>query len=240
MSSSSGWWRERALDGAACGREAPMGEHPETAGGFVSRFREMWERGERPDPARCASGEPGPGAFCARHLSYVRSGLGFGGREHTVFVNETFGSSMECLAFYRWMRVPWRLAEAADITGPAAGLPLERLLDATEYSTALVAEELMSMMDECLGRGSCTRDELAAMRQAYNNMSGFHQRCWCEIVCWGPIGEVLSDNSLLEVMKEEPGATDGLRVLVETGLFDPADRAHLRVAGRFLRMTSAV
>jgi hypothetical protein len=203
-------------------------------------YREMWLAGIESCPAAVGNRRLTNNSFCARHHSY-RSYHGWPGRgEHGVYINETFESVFECLAFYRWFRVPQRLQSLCMGSGASPIRDIEVLLDRSGYSVSLTVEELFHMMDTCLGSGTCSRDDLHRMRLAYNGISDFHEPTRAEIVCWGPVEDVLADSSLHGRLEADGGPRNGLLVLVDSGLFDPRNRSHIVAADRFLRRTSAV
>jgi hypothetical protein len=209
-------------------------------GEHEARYREMWLAGVESCPAAVGNRCLTNGSFCARHHSFRRY-LGWsGGMEHGVFINETFESVLECLAYYRWFRVPQRLRALCAGSWTPPGRDVEELLDRSGYSVSLTVEELFHLMDACLGSGRCSPDDLHRMRLLYNGISDFHRPTRAEIVCWGPVEDVLADSSLHGRLEADGGPRNSLLVLVDSGLFDPRNRSHMVAADRFLRRTSAV
>lgn len=206
----------------------------------VSRYREMWLVGVASCPAAVGNRHLTNDSFCARHHAFRRHPGWSGAREHGVFINETFESVMECLAYYRWFRIPQRLRALRAGSGVPVSADIEELLDASGYSVSLTVEELFHMLDECLRSGSASPEDLQRMRQAYNGIGGFDEPTRAEIVCWGPVGEVLADSSLQGSLDRDGAPGQGLRALLDTGRFDPGNRRHILAADRFLRRTSAV
>jgi len=207
---------------------------------YEERYREMWESGVSSCPAAAGHRQLTDGSFCARHHSF-RSRCGRQGwSDHGVYINETFDSVLECISYYRWFRVPHRLRALCSGSGLVNSTDIEALLDRAGYSVSLTVEELFHMIDHSLETGCCSRDDLHRMRLAYNGISGFREPLRAEIVCWGPVEEVLADSSMHDRMTEDGSTRGGLMVLVDSGLFDPGNSSHIMAADRFLRMTSAV
>lgn len=207
---------------------------------YEERYRGMWESGVSSCPAAAGHRQLTDGSFCARHHSFRSSSGRSGWSDHGVYINETFDSAMECLSYYRWFRVPHRLRALCSGSGLANCTDIEELLNSSGYSVSLTVEELFHMMDHCLDTGHCSREDLHRMRLAYNGITGFREPLRAEIVCWGPVEEVLADSSMHDRMTEDGIARGSLLILVESGLFDPGNRSHIMAADRFLRMTSAV
>jgi len=207
---------------------------------YETRYRELWLAGVESCPAAAGNRSLTGSSFCARHHSFRMARGWPGARRHGVFINETFDSVMECLACYRWFRVPLRLRALRSGSGAPPDRNVEELLDRAGYSISLVVEELFGMLDECLGGGVCTGEDLERIRLAYNGIGDLRDPARAEIVCWGPVAEVLANSSLHDNLAAEGDRRSGLLVLVDSGLFDPANRSHMVAADRFLRRTSAV
>ncbi|GEM_PF-6950656 len=207
---------------------------------YEDYYRGLWLSGTGSWPAASGFRKLQDNQFCARHHTARRTGSGFGGSEHGVFINEVFESVFECLAYYRWFRIPERLKDICMTRGTDSSGDIEILLDGAGYSASLIAEELFAMIDEYLEKGVCTEQDLHAVRMAYNGLSGFDDPIVSTIASWGPVEMVLADESMLTAVKEPGKVSFPLLLLVDSGLFNPNDRAHIRAADHFLRMTSAV
>lgn len=203
-------------------------------------YQELWLSGAVRWPAAAGSRVLESQRFCSRHHTFRRNATGFGGSDHGLYVNQMFESVFECLACYRWFRIPERLLEICRDGWPEASRDIEALLDRAGYSASLIAEELFGMIDQCLESGVCTDHDLHAIRLAYNGLSGFDDPVVSRITSWGTVEDVLADESIRPVGTTPDRKPSGLLLLVESGLFDPGDRGHLRAAHQFLRMTSAV
>lgn len=122
-----------------------------------------------------------PGAFVVRHHRYAKGGP----PENdgiSSYSEHVFRSPLECLDNLRRMMIPEILREAS---GLAEEADLEVLLDGSGYSVSLVAEELLSMIDECIDSNSCRPRNLDRIKRAYNGLSGFDARVVRRISGWG-------------------------------------------------------
>jgi hypothetical protein len=105
-----------------------------------------------------------------------------GGRHTEVRNREIFCSPLECLSSLRTHMVPSILRE---VSGLAEETELEVLLNGCGYSVSFLAEELVGMIDDCLGSGRCTPDDLWRIREVYNSISAFHEGRSRRIAAWG-------------------------------------------------------
>ncbi|MFO8184498.1 MAG: hypothetical protein R6U39_10025 [Candidatus Aegiribacteria sp.] len=100
---------------------------------------------------------------CAKGSSSVNSGTG-------SYSQHVFQTPLEWLVNLRDVVLPEILREASGLRGET---DLELLLDGSGYSVSLVAEELISMIDECIESKSFDSHSLEMIRRAYNGLSGF-------------------------------------------------------------------
>lgn len=147
----------------------------------IDRYKNLWARME--DYHSVVSNKGEGKAFTARHHLFSRSEI-LEKNWVSEYTDEMYDSIFDCLACYRWYKIPERLQNASGLQDET---DIEILLDSAGYSTSLIAEELFSMIDTCLESGSCSENDLHRIRLAYNGLSGFKDIFVCRIVKWGPV-----------------------------------------------------
>lgn len=146
---------------------------------YIEHYKKLWFDPGGYHPAGSYE-EDGKG-FSVRLISYSRSAV----RERELQVeyrNEMYQSVIECIACYRYFKIPQRLRNAS---GKLHLTEVEDLLNSVDYSTSMITEELFYMLDMCLEKGICTRTELERIRLAYNGLSGFNDTYVIRIARWG-------------------------------------------------------
>lgn len=122
-----------------------------------------------------------PGTFVVRHHSFTRRDPS-GNEGGSTFSEHVFRSPLECLVNLRDVVIPEMLREASGLRGEA---DLEVLLDGSGYSVSLVAEELLSMIGECIDSNAFNSRSLERIRRVYNGLSGFNAPVVRRIARWG-------------------------------------------------------